>query len=290
MTNAVANSLPLAQFYPQNLMIESVLVEDNEIHIKMHSQTPKCNCPKCMMESSSLHATHHRKVQDLPIYGKRVMLDINLYEFNCVNPKCSITSFTETFENFLNNYSYMTERLVDLMTTLALETSCESCARILKSMNIKTSGDTVIRTLIKRYEKQPEPECGSAIGVDDFAYKKRHTYGTIIVDEETHKTVAILDGRDGVTLKEWLKKNKQVKTVTRDRASAYAKAVEEILPDCMQIADRFHLHQNLMDAVNKILSREIPATTAIVSEDNKGDNRSDRCEDIPCKKNRTHCG
>ena len=100
MTNAVANSLPLAQFYPQNLLIESVLAEDNEIHIKMHSQTPKCNCPKCMMESSSLHATHHRKVQDLPIYGKRVMLDINLYEFNCVNPKCSITSFTETFENF----------------------------------------------------------------------------------------------------------------------------------------------------------------------------------------------
>ena len=70
------------------------------------------------------------------------MLDINLYEFNCVNPQCSVTSFTETFEDFLNNYSYMTERLVDLMTTLAIETSCESCARILKSMNIKTSGGT----------------------------------------------------------------------------------------------------------------------------------------------------
>lgn len=258
MTNDL-NSLPLAQFYPQNLLIKSVLTENDVIHIEMRSQTKKCNCPKCMTESSSMHATHHRKVQDLPIYGKRVILDIDLYEFNCVNPECSIISFTETFENFLNNYSHMTERLADLMTTLALETSCEGCARILKSMNIKTSGDTVIRTLIKRYEKQPEPECGSAIGVDDFAYKKRHTYGTIIVDEETHKPVAVLDGRDGAALKEWLRKNKQVKTITRDRASAYAKAVEEILPDCMQIADRFHLHQNLMDAVNKILSREIPA-------------------------------
>lgn len=289
MTNDL-NSLPLAQFYPQKLLIKSVLTENDVIHIEMRSQTKKCNCPKCMTESSSMHATHHRKVQDLPIYGKRVMLDIDLYEFNCVNPECSIISFTETFENFLNNYSHMTERLADLMTTLALETSCESCARILKSMNIKTSGDTVIRTLIKRYEKQPEPECGSVIGVDDFAYKKRHTYGTIIVDEETHKPVAVLDGRDGAALKEWLKKNKQVKTVTRDRASAYAEAVEEILPDCMQIADRFHLHQNLMDAVNKILSREILATTAITSEDNKVDNHSDQSEDIPCKKNRTHCG
>ena len=102
--------------------------------------------------------------------------------------------------------------------------------------------------------------------------------------------MAVLDGRDGAALKEWLRKNKQVKIITRDRASAYAKAVEEILPDCMQIADRFHLHQNLMDAVNKILSREIPATTAITSEDNKVDNHSGQSEDVPCKKNRTHCG
>ena len=94
-----------------------------------------------------MHATHHRKGQDLPIYGKRTMLDINLYEFDCINPDCSVTSFAETFDGFLNNYSTMTERLVDLMITLALETSCEGCARILKSMNIKTSGDTVIRTL-----------------------------------------------------------------------------------------------------------------------------------------------
>lgn len=284
------SSISLSGFYPENLEIAYVKEEEKEIHIVMQSRTKSCNCPKCKMESASLHATHHRKVQDLPILGKHVMLDINLYEFNCVNPDCLVTSFTETFENFLNHYSYMTERLADLMTAIAIETSCESCARILKAMNIKTSGDTVIRTLIKRYEKQPAMECGPAIGVDDFAYKKRHTYGTIIVDEETHRPIAILDGRDGVTLKEWLKKNKQVRTVTRDRASAYAKAVEEILPDCMQIADRFHLHQNLMDAVNKILSREIPVTTAIISEKDVEEKTSAQVGELPCKKNRLHCG
>lgn len=46
-----------------------------------------------------------------------------------------------------------------------------------------------------------------------------------------------MEARDGSALKAWLTKNKQVTTVTRDRASAYAKAVEEILPDCMQIAE-----------------------------------------------------
>ena len=150
--------------------------------------------------------------------------------------------------------------------------------------------DNIIRLLLKRYSAQPAETCGSVIGVDDFAFKKRNKYGTIIVDEETHRPVAVLDGRDGTTLKEWLKQNKHVTTVTRDRASAYAKAVEEILPDCMQVADRFHLHQNLMEAVNKILGREVPATNRIPV------NKQGTETDLPAKevnqgkKNRISCG
>ena len=64
------------------------------------------------------------------------------------------------------------------------ETSCEGCARICHTLGIKVSGDTVIRLLLKRYDSFPAPEAGDVIGVDDFAYKKRHTYGTIIVDEK----------------------------------------------------------------------------------------------------------
>lgn len=60
--------------------------------------------------------------------------------------------------------------------------------------NVKISGDTVIRTLINRFERQKVAECGAVIGVDDFAFKTRHIYGTIIVDEETCKPVVILDG------------------------------------------------------------------------------------------------
>lgn len=61
--------------------------------------------------------------------------------------------------------------------------------------------------------------------------------------------IALLDGKDGQSLHAWLKNNKYVKVVTRDRASAYAKVISEELPDAMQIADRFHLHQNLLEAV-----------------------------------------
>ena len=103
----------------------------------------------------------------------------------------------------------MTERCADFICTLALETSCEGCARICHTLGIKVSGDTVIRLLLKRYDSFPAPEAGDVIGVDDFAYKKRHTYGTIIVDGKTHEPVILLDGRNGDTLREWLKHNYQ---------------------------------------------------------------------------------
>jgi transposase len=75
--------------------------------------------------------------------------------------------------------------------------------------------------------------------------------------------VALLDGRDGSELKKWLEQNKHVKTVTRDRASGYAKAIKDALPDAFQVADRFHLHQNLLHAVKDAIGRVLPEKVEI---------------------------
>ena len=250
----------------------------------MKSISKSCKCPKCNCFTDKYHGTYNRKVQDLPILGKSVQLEICSHEYECLNDDCEVTSVAETFDGFLNTYSRMTERCADFICTLSLETSCEGCARICRTLGIKTSGDTVIRLLLRRYESLPNPEVGDVIGVDDFAYKKRHTYGTIIVNEKTHEPVTLLDGRNGATLREWLKNNKNIKVVTRDRASAYAKVISEELPDAMQVADRFHLHQNLLEAIKKALNYELPATISIPHVDKSTDSEQS------CKKNRIQCG
>jgi transposase len=284
-------TLDLQNYYPDTLKILDIKETQDEIIIQMHSTSKSCTCHKCGAVLTTHHGSHRRVVQDLPILGKRVKLVAQIYDYQCTSDACGGSfASTETFNGFLNYNSRMTERLEDFICMLAVETSCEASARIMQSLNAKVSGDTVIRLLLKRYAQQPIPECGSAIGVDDFAFKKRHTYGTIIVDEKTHNPVAILEGRDGKALKEWLKQNKHVTTVTRDRASAYAKAIEEVLPGCMQIADRFHIHQNLMDAVNKVLGREVPATNAIPIEEGAPKPEKPKLSTIPVddsKKNRS---
>jgi transposase len=102
--------------------------------------------------------------------------------------------------------------------------------------------------------------------VDDWAYSKGHTYGTIICDGETNKPVALLDGRDGASLKEWLLNNKHIKIVTRDRAGAYAKAISDALPEAIQVADRFHLFQNMMDTVKETLRAQLPEKIRVADE------------------------
>ena len=156
----------------------------------------------------------------------------------------------------------MTGRLEDFVIALALNTSCEGASRVSELLGINISGDTLIRMIIQRASKI-EPVKTDMIGVDDWAYKKGSTYGTIIVDGRTHKPIDLLDGRDGANLKEWLKNNQQVKIVTRDRASAYACAIREVLPDAMQIADRFHLHQNLLVAIKNVTAQNIPSKVKI---------------------------
>lgn len=269
-------TLLLDKFYPIDcLKITEVKQETTRILIRMKSISRECRCPKCGKTTNKYHGTYIRKVQDLPILGKNVKLEIKAHEYNCINEDCDNSAIAESFDGFLNTYSRLTERCVDFICTLALETSCEGCSRICRVLGIDISGDTVIRLLIKRYEAFEEPDIGDVIGIDDFAYKKRNTYGTIIVDEKSHDPIALLDGRDGEALRAWLKNNKHVKVVTRDRASAYAKVISEELPDAMQIADRFHLHQNLLEAVKKALNQNLPATITIPHEE-IGE---------PCKKN-----
>lgn len=256
------SNIDLQSFYPKELKIVDIAEEEQRIVIQLKSQKHSHNCPKCKSEMISYHGTYMRTAQDLPIFQKNVTLKIHAYEYYCTNDECSVTSFVEDYEGFVVRTSRMTSRLEEFIRTLALETNCSGAAAICKEMGIQTSGETIIR-MLRKLAEQPAPQCGDTIGIDDFAYRKGHTYCTVICDGNTRAPIEILDGRDGEELKSWLKKNKQVKKVTRDRAGAYAKAISEALPDAMQIADRFHLHHNLLDAVKEALKREVPNKIAI---------------------------
>jgi len=266
MTESTKSSLDLQEFYPDALEINNIISDEKQITIFMRSRSQECVCPVCKTTSTKHHGMYHRRVQDLPIFGKPVWLDINAIEYQCENQDCPNVSNAETFHGFLRYQKRMTERCAFFICALAMETSCEAAAIICQAMGIRVSGDTVIRMLLERAKESPAETVGDFVGVDDFAHKKGRTYCTVLVNGETHRIIDILEGRDSDTLKAWLKENKQIRRFTRDRASAYAKAIADILPDAMQIADRFHLHQNMLECIQSILNSELPSRIKIPKE------------------------
>jgi transposase len=104
--------------------------------------------------------------------------------------------------------------------------------------------------------QRPTPR---VLGVDDWAFRKGHRYGTILVDLEQHQIVEVRSDRKAEPLVEWLQAHPGVEVFSRDRAPAYAEAARKGAPQAIQVADRWHLIQNLVEALERCLLRFRPA-------------------------------
>jgi transposase len=100
------------------------------------------------------------------------------------------------------------------------------------------------------------------VGIDEWAWRKGHRYGSIVVDLERGCPIDVLADRKAETVAAWFKAHPEVSIVARDRAESYASGISEGAPDAIQAADRFHLFDNLADTLEEVFreySRELDA-------------------------------
>jgi hypothetical protein len=192
----------------------------------------------------------------LPILGEAVTLLIAQQKYFCDNERCEADIFTERSE-LVSPYFQFTERCREYMLKVASLVSCEVAVKILAYQGIRVSGDTLLN-MIKAAGQVYGIKAGRRIGVDDWAYRKGQEYGTIICDLDTHEIIDVLEGRDKETFEKWLRGHPDIEIVSRDRASAYASAVSSVLPEAVQIADRFHITKNLLEALNETMKSFMP--------------------------------
>ena len=190
----------------------------------------------------------------MPASTYRVSINLALRKFFCKNPKCLRKIFSEQPGSEISAYSRMTNRTRQKLQNILIEVSARKGSYIAGQINLPISSSIALRLV----NRMPIPSFYQVkvLGMDDWANRKGLTYWTILVDDEKRRVFDILPGRDVASLKEWLKGHPEVKEVTRDRASSFSKAVAEILPDTIQIADRFHLLKNLSDCVYDVLRLE----------------------------------
>ncbi len=230
--------------------------DETTLNLYVKSKPHGCKCPICGQESTALHSTYKRVLQDTPIHCKQTFLHANVYKYYCENPNCSRKVFTEKLP-FAKASQVRTDALNSLILGVAMFLSNEGASKVLALLGVEISNDSIQR-LYDRIEFVNNPDV-EEVGIDDVAIRKGKTYATAIYDLKTHHLIALLEGRDAESLKEWLREHKKIRLVARDRASAYASAINAILPECTQVADRFHLLQNLLGYLKDIFKEEMPA-------------------------------
>src|SRR5438046_6283539 len=133
----------------------------------------------------------------------------------------------------------MTNRLSQALQTLGFATFGQVGERFAPELGMQVSGPTLLRRM--RTCSYAPPASVSVVGRDDWAWKKGATYGTILVDLQSHKPIELLPDRTAETAEAWLRTHPEVEIVSRDRGGDYAAAARKGASQSQQVADKFHL-------------------------------------------------
>lgn len=190
---------------------------------------------------------------DLPSSGRSISLQLRVRHFRCSNRACPRKTFAEPLPGLLLPYAQRTSRLRENLRRLGEEGGGEAGARLSKKQAMTCSASTILRLL--RHGPLPTPPPVKVLGVDDWAWHKGQSYGTILVDLERHIPIDLLQDASADSFAAWLKEHPSVELISRDRGTTFADGANRGAPQALQIADRWHVLHNLAEALEKVLAR-----------------------------------
>ncbi len=205
-------------------------------------------CPDCRKQASRRHSTYQRTLDERPLGSRPVIIRLRLRRYFCDRRSCSRTTFVEQVPGLSARYRRSSTELAGWPLSIAIELGGRPAARLCRRLRLVAGRTRLLRLLTAPAVPDRAPR---VLGVDEFAFRKGCTYGTVLVDVEAGRVVDVLPDRTSETFAAWLKDHPGAEIICRDRATAYTKAVRDAAPGALEVADRWHLLQNLSAAVEK---------------------------------------
>lgn len=231
-----------------DVRVEGVSDSSGVLMVEAVSTARPGRCPNCRKQAHRVHSTYQRFLDERPLGSRRVIVRLRVRRYFCDRKSCSRTTFVEQVPGLSARYRRSSTGLAGWLRSIAIELGGRPAARLCLRLRL-TAGRT---RLLRLLTAPPVPDrAPRVLGVDEFAFRKGCTYGTVLVDVEAGRVVDVLPDRTSETFAAWLKEHPGAEIICRDRATAYTKAVREASPNALEVADRWHLLQNLSAAVEK---------------------------------------
>ena len=243
----------ISQIYlSSGLLVQNIEQSDGVFHVYAVSFSEEGTCPYCGHKSKKVHSRYVRVIHDLSILGHRVIIYLGVRKFFCHNHECGKTTFAEQPGTEVFRYRRRTCRCEVAVARHGISASSNSASRLLSLLGISVSSSTVLRDL---HRMRPSSYEGvRKVGVDDWAWRKGVTYGSIVIDLEKGWPIDLLGDRETDSFREWMQGHGKVELVSRDRSTDYSSAIAALDKPVTEVADKFHLVKNIYDRFSKLIA------------------------------------
>jgi transposase len=226
---------------------------DGVWHLHLRPRRRSAACPCCRHRSSAVHSSYRRRIADVPIAGTRVLIHLQVRRFFCRHAACPRRIVAERFPTLVPVRGRHSLGVCSALRQVGLAVGGRAGARLVYTLGIPGSYQTIVRLI----HRAPLPTFAAprVIGLDEWAWRRGRRFGTMICDLERHQVVDLLSERSASSVAQWLQAHPSIEIVCRDRSGLYAEGIRQGAPQALQVVDRFHLVQNLHDALERFFLR-----------------------------------